>query len=620
MSTLDRRTAAGSRLVLLAVLFVAAVVLTGVLFRGIRLDLTENRLYTLSEGTKRVIGKLDEPINLYFYFSDSLARDAPQLRNYAQRVRELLEEIAATSRGRIVLQVIDPLPFSEDEDRAVGFGLVGAPVGGSGDTLYFGLAGTNSTDGVAAIPFFQAGKEPFLEYDLAKVIASLGEQERPVVGWLSSIEIGPGFDPATSRVNEGWLMFSELSSLFEMRRVDRAATRIEDDVDLLLLVHPKNLSDDTLYAIDQFVLRGGRLLALVDPHAETEQAGQGVDPTAAMFSGKESDLPKLFAAWGVKYDPGQVVLDAQYALQVNLRDQPRPVRHLAMIGPDASAMSQSDVISAQLASVNFSTAGHFQLADGATVEIEPLVQTSGNAALVAVDRVRFLPDPQSLFGDFNSTGEHYVLAARLTGTLKSAFPERAAEGHLAESSGPANIVLVADTDMFADAMWAQAQSFFGQRIVNAFAGNGDFIVNAVDNLVGNADLISVRTRASSSRPFTRVEALERAAGDRFRIKEQELQAELAETERKLTELQAARPDSGATLVSVEQQAELLRFQQERQRVRKELRQVRAQLNADIQTLGATLKFINIVGVPLLLTFAAAGFALWRARRRKEATP
>ncbi len=618
MSTFDRRTATGSRLALLAVLFVAAVVLTGVLFRGIRLDLTENRLYTLSEGTKRVIGKLDEPINLYFYFSDTLAQDAPQLRNYAQRVRELLEEIAAASRGKVVLQVIDPLPFSEDEDRAVGFGLVGAPVGASGDSLYFGLAGSNSTDGVAAIPFFQASKEPFLEYDLAKVIASLGDEDRPVVGWLSSIEIGPGFDPTTTRVNEGWVMYSELSNLFEMRRVDRSATRIEDDVDLLLLVHPKDLSDDILYAIDQFVLRGGRLLALVDPHAETEQAGQGVDPAAAMFAGKESDLPRLFAAWGVQYDATQVVLDAQYALQVNLRDQQRPVRHLAMIGPDAAAMSQSDVISAQLETVNFSTAGHFQLAEGAAVQLEPLVQSSGNAALVPVDRVRFLPDPQTLFGDFNSTGEHYVLAARLSGTLKTAFPERSGEGHLAESNGPANVVLVADTDMFADAMWAQAQMFFGQRIVNAFASNGDFIINAVDNLVGNADLISVRTRASSSRPFATVEALKRAADDRFRIKEQELQAQLAETERKLTELQAARPDAGAMLVSAEQQAELLRFQQERQRIRKELRQVRAQLNADIQSLGARLKFINIAGVPLLLTLGAAGFALWRSRRRKEA--
>lgn len=618
MSAFDRRTAAGSHLVLLAILFVAAVVITGVLFRGFRLDLTENRLYTLSDGTRRVLDKIEEPINLYFYFSDSVAQDAPQLRVYAQRVRELLEEVAAASRGKVVLQVIDPLPFSEDEDRAVEFGLVAAPVGSAGDTLFFGLAGTNSTDGVAAIPFFQANKEAFLEYDLAKVIASLVEEDRPVVGWLSSIEIGPGFDPATSRVNEGWVMFSELAKLFEMRRVDRAATRIEDDVDLLLLVHPKDLSDDTLYAIDQFVLRGGRLLALVDPHAEAEQAGQGVDPTAAMFAGKESDLPKLFSAWGVAFDPTQVVLDAQYALQVNVRDQQRPVRHLAMIGPDASAMNQADVISAQLDTINFSTAGHFQLADGATVQLEPLVQSSGNAALVPVDRVRFLPDPQSLFGDFNSTGEHYVLAARLSGTLKTAFPERSGEGHLAESTGSANVVLVADTDMFADAMWAQVQSFFGQRIVNAFASNGDFVINAVDNLVGNADLISVRTRASSSRPFATVEALKRAADDRFRIKEQELQAELSETERKLTELQAARPDAGAMLVSAEQQAELLRFQQERQRIRKELRQVRHQLNADIQSLGAKLKFINIVGVPLLLTLGAVGFALWRTRRRKEA--
>ncbi len=617
MSTFDRRTLAGSSLIALGLLFVAAVVLSGSLFRGARLDLTANKLYTLSDGTRNVVGKLEEPINVTFYFSDSLAQDAPQLRTYASRVRELLEEIAAASAGKVVLQVIDPLPFSEDEDRATAGGLQGVPIGSGGQNMYFGLAGSNSTDGVAAIPFFQPSKEAFLEYDIAKVISSLSEVALPVVGWMSDLDIGPGFEPTTQKVNEGWVMYTELGKLFEMRRQETTTKQIEPEVQLLLLVHPKALSDDTLYAIDQFVLRGGRLLLLVDPHAEAEQAGQGVDPTQAMFEGKSSDLAKLFTAWGVQYDPAQVVLDAQYALQIQARPDAQPTRHLGILGLGSAALNQGDVVSAQLESVNMSSVGHFQLAENAKVKLEPLAQSSANASLVAVDRIRFLPDPQALFADFSATGVNYVLAGRLTGPLTTAFPDRTGKDHLASSQVDANIVLIADTDVFSNRLWVNVQSFFGKDVVDAFASNGDFIINAVDNLVGSADLIGVRTRATSSRPFVAVEAIRRAADDRYRAKEQELQTELAETERKLTELQSARGDSGSTLLSVEQQQELQRFQDEKARVRSDLRQVRRQLDADIESLGAKLKFLNIAGVPILLTLGALGFAFWRSRRRRE---
>ncbi len=616
-SKLNRQAVAGTSLLILALLFLAAVVLSGSLFRGARLDLTQNKLYTLSEGTQRVVSKLEEPITLHFYFSDSLAQDAPQLRTYANRVRELLEELTDKSKGKLILHVIDPLPFSEDEDRATSAGLQGVPIGPGGQSMFFGLAGSNSTDGAAAIPFFQPSKEAFLEYDIAKIISSLSEEAQPVVGWMSGLDIGPGFDPATQRVNEGWVMYGELSKLFEMRRQDPAAKAIEDEVQLLLLVHPKNLADDTLYAIDQFVLRGGRLMVLVDPYAETEQAGQGADPTQAMFENKSSDLAKLFAVWGVQYDPNQVVLDAQYALQVKPREDAPPARHLAILGLGKTALNQSDVISAELESVNLSSAGFFQLSEGAGVALEPLAQSSANAAAVSADRVRFLPDPQALFADFAPTGNNYVLAGRLTGSLKTAFPERSGDAHLAESIDDANIVLIADTDVFSDRLWVTVQSFFGQRVVDSFASNGDFIINSVDNLVGSADLIGVRTRATSSRPFTAVEGIRRAADDRFRAKEEELQSELAETERKLTELQGARGDASSALLSPEQQSELQRFQDEKLRIRRELRQVRRQLDADIESLGGKLKFLNIAGVPLLLTIGALGFAYWRTRKRKE---
>lgn len=616
MNALHRRALAGSTLVILAVLFVALVVLVGALLRGARLDLTSNQLYTLSDGTIAVIDKLEEPINLYFYFSDQAAQDMAPLRTYANRVRELLEEIAARSNGNIRLEVIDPLPFSEEEDRATAFGLQAVPLGTSGGSLFFGMAGTNSTDGQVIIPFFQPDKENFLEYDIAKLISSLSGEDKPVVGVLSKLDIGPGFDPATSQATEGWVAYSEMSNLFDVRRLEPSATSFDEDLQLLVLVHPKDLSDDTLYAIDQFVLGGGRLLVLVDPHSESETAGAGTDPTQAMFASKSSTLDRLFDAWGVRFDPEQVVLDAEHALQIQPRADAAPVRHLGVLGLGPEALNQADVISAELEAVNVSTIGHFVLADDATVTMEPLAQSSANAALVATERMRFLPDPDSLFADFTPTGEHYVLAARLAGALKTAFPDRSGAAHRSESARDANIVLIADTDVLSDRLWVQVQQFFGQRLLNAFANNGDFVINAVDNLVGSAELIAVRTRARSARPFTRVEDIRRRAEDRFRIKEQELQAELTETERQLAELQRARADQGSTMLSSEQQAALQRFQQEKLRIRTELRQVRRQLDADIQSLGARLKLLNIIGMPLVLTVAAAGFAWWRARRRR----
>ncbi|MBB5207397.1 Gldg family protein [Chiayiivirga flava] len=619
-NTSTRRTVTGTTLLILAVLFVALVVLSGTLLRGARLDLTSKGLYTLTDGTEAILRKLKEPVKLHFYYSDTAARDIPQLRTYATRVQELLEEIAAKSGGKVELTVIDPQPFSEEEDRATGFGLQAVPLGNGGDTLFFGLAGTNSTDGEATIPFFQPDKEAFLEYDIAKLISSLDEAERPVVGLMSGLPIGGSFDPQAGRPIPGWVIDGELRNLFQVKRVETTATTIPPEMQALVVVHPKNLSDDTLYAIDQFVLRGGRLLAFVDPNAEAEQPAQGMDPTQAMFEDKASDLPKLFAAWGVLYDPAKVVLDAQRALELQARADAPPVRHLAVLGLGKDDLNPDDVVSAQLATVNVSTAGYFDLADGATATLEPLAQSSGNASTVASERVRMLPDPESLFSDFTPTGERYALAARLSGKLKTAFPDRSGDGHLAESTDTANVILVADTDMLSDRLWVQVQQFFGQRVLNAFASNGDFAINAVDNLIGSTDLIAVRTRGVSTYAFDTVDDLKKAADARFRDKERELQAQLSETERKLTDLQQNRGDTGngALLLNPEQQAELQRFQDEKLRIRKELRQVRRQLDEDIQTLGAKLKFINIAGMPIVLTVVALAWVFARARRRKEA--
>ena len=620
MFSLNRRTLTGGSLVLLGVLLVAVLTIGNVVLRGARIDLTGNRLYTLSEGTKNILADIDEPINLYFFYSDRATQDIPLLRNYSLRVRELLEEMAAKSGGKLRLSVIDPLPFSEDEDRASGFGLQALPVGKGGDSVFFGLAGTNSTDGQSVIPFFQPDKEVFLEYDITKLVHSLVVGKKPAVGVISGLNVAPGFDPATRQMREGWAFYQELGDLFDLRQLNPAATtRIDDEIGTLLLIHPKGFSDELNYAIDQFVMRGGRLVVFVDPYAERDDSGNDPEnPQAAMFAKRDSDLPGLFKAWGIDYDPGKVVLDAANALPVQTQPNAPPTRHLAILGLGKDSLSQDEIPTAQLESINFSTTGQFKLAEGSALKLIPFVQSSGDAMLYEAEQLKFMPDPEQLYERFAPTKEHYVVAGRLEGMLKTAFPDRKDEGHLAETKAPANIVLVADTDVLSDRLWVQVQNFFGQKLMNAFANNGDLIINIVDNIAGSADLIGIRGRATSARPFTTVEAIKRQADQRFRQKEQELQQELADTEQKLNDLQQGKSAESATILTPEQQAELERFREDKLRIRKELRQVRRQLDADIESLGGKLKLINIGLVPLLLTIGALGLLWWRRRERAKA--
>ena len=617
-----RRLPAAVALPLLAVAFVALVFFSGLLLRGARVDLTANKLYTLSQGTEHILANNREPIHLQFFASDQAMRDLPALRSYEQRVRELLEEIAAKSHGTITLETIDPQPFSDAEDRANGYGLQALPTGIDGGSLYFGLVGTNTRKEQSVAPFFDPNKEVFLEYDIAKLVSSLSVQHKPVVAVLSSLQNGPSFDPATGSVKDGWAIDGELSKLYELRRLQPNPTSIGGDVDLLMLIHPKALPDDTLYAIDQFVLRGGRLLAFVDPLAEADPAAANkpqLAPGGALSPNVSSSLDKLFKAWGISYDPHMVVRDMQDALQVQGGPQAQPVPNPVLIGLTKDAMNQDDIVSAQLDSLNFASAGALELAPHSPMTLEPLARSSTDSDLVATDRVRLQPDPKQLAEGFRATGTSYVLAARITGTPASAFPERKDAKHIAVAHAPVNLIVVADTDMLTDRMWVRAQDFFGRRLLNAFAKNGDFVANAVDNLVGTPDLITVRTREGFNRPFTRVEELKRRADQRLRGKQDELQDELKAMEAKLAELQPANPDGGAARTSSAQQtAEIASFQRQRQRIRIELRNVRHQLDASIHRLGTRIKLVDILGVPLLLTIAAFVVAWWRRRPQRNA--
>jgi len=632
-----RSTLGGGMLLALALLFIGLTVLFNYTLRGWRLDLTHNRLYTTSPGTDRALASIKEPINLYFFFSQKTAAGIPELNTYGVRVREFLQELVSRSNGKLHLHVIDPQPFSEEEDRAAELGVRGVPLGAAnGAQFYFGLAGTNSTDGRQAIEFFDPKKEQFLEYDVVKLIYQLANPKKPVVAWLSGLSMTGGFDPHSGQMREPWIIYSDAQQLFDVRPLEPNATRIDPATNVLVLVHPKELSAATQFAIDQYALQGGHILAFVDPLAEGDMSGaEAGNPMAAMGADRSSHLAPLLSAWGLKFNSDEVVADRAHALSVTLRQGEQPVEHLGILGLDQDSFARDDVITAGISSVNVATTGHLdpltgaqacQPVKGSRACFEPLLQSSSDAETLPVARFRMLLDPTTLLDGFKPSGRRYVIGARVTGNVHSAFPAGPPQGvtlaagqtALKQSAKPINLVVFADTDMLQDFMWVREQNFFGQRMTQAWAGNGDLVANALDNLAGSADLISVRGRATFQRPFDRVERLRRAADERLHAKEQELEAQLRDTETKLTALQSKKDNSSSLILTPEQEHEIEHFQTEKVRIRKELRAVRAGLNENIERLGTTLKIINIVVVPLVFAVIALLVWLWRRQRRYAA--
>ncbi|TYP61779.1 GldG family protein [Stutzerimonas stutzeri] len=602
----------GAGLLLIALAFLAFNAVSSLIFTDARLDLTEQRLFTLSKGTETILAGLEEPIELQLFYSDEATGELVALRNYARRVEELLHAYQREADGKITLRVIDPEPFSEEEDRAAELGLQAVPLNQGGDKVYFGLAGINAAGQTQSIPFFPLDQEEFLEYEISRLVQTLTTPQMSVVGVLSGLPITGGFDPRTQQATPPWMVLENIRQLFHIESLKRDVDMIPSDVSVLMLIHPKELPEQTLYAIDQFVMRGGKLLVFLDPYSEAD-TGMGIGP-GEFGEGKASDLEPLFNAWGVRMVPNQVVLDASYAMSVGVGEERRPVRHPAWLSLPQSMMDSEDVVTASLESLNVATSGFLELLKGATTRFVPLIQSSSYAMPIESERFATLENPEVLLRELEPTGERYTLAARIQGSAKSAYPN-GIEGHTdgLKDSSSINVLAVADTDLLADRMWVQVDNFFGQRMPQPWADNGTFVINVLDNLSGTDALISVRSRGRFARPFTVVEDLQRQAENRFREKEEVLQQRLAETEAQLAELQG--PDAeGVVQLTAEQQTALQNFMQEKLLIRKELREVRYQLNADIEALGRTLKFFNIGLVPLLLTLGMLLLWLWRRRR------
>jgi len=621
----QKKILSGTGVVIAAILATAIIILANSTLTSWRIDLTENKLFTLSGGTLNIIRSLDEPVTLDFYLSRKLLTDTPWLLSYATRVHDLLDEYAAKSSGNIRLNVIEPEPFSVEEDRAVANGLQGVPINTAGDLAYFGLVGTSSTDSEQIIPFFQSNREDKLEYDLTKLIYNLANPEKRTVGILSNDL--PVFGNAMPGVTREWAISQLVSEFFDIRVLD-SASQINNDLDLLLVIHPKSLSELTLFAIDQYLLGGGKTMIFVDPMAEGDNP-QPNPENPYEIPVISSNLEALFNTWGIQVTSDQVAADMLAAMRIQMRTNRgiEEVTFLPWLRLEQSGFNLDDFITSELNTIHMGSAGIIEKQADSTINFTPLIETSTESMKLDVATLQMQRSPAQLLNNFVSENTRLTLAARISGRANSAFPDGMPQADLENpfdqgfvnnttvlDEGDLNVVVVADTDILNDIFWINRQNFFGVEIPQAIADNGNFVVNALDVMSGSSDLISLRSRGEFSRPFTVVDEIRRNAEAEFRQQQQMLEAKLAETEQKISQLQQERTSTDVFL-SIEQQAEIEKFRQEQLNTRQELRAVQHELQKNIERLGTILKFINIGLIPLIIIIVVVSIGLMRTRHK-----
>jgi ABC-type uncharacterized transport system involved in gliding motility auxiliary subunit len=658
----ERSTLALTAVVLAIVFFVSLNIFSSETLKSGQLDLTQDGLYTLSPGTVSVLKDIDEPITLRFYLSRQLTEQSPVYAQYANRVRELLDHYTNIAHGKLRLETYAPEPYSPEDDHAMAAGLQGIPVDNAGAVGYFGMVATNSTDDIQVIPFFAPDREQYLEYDLTKMIYSLAHPKKRTIGLYTSLPLRA--DPAQQYAP--WPIYNELAQFFAIKSL-RGEGRVPDDIDVLLIAYPKNLTDAEIYGIDQFVLRGGKALILVDPYFESGKYDFSKGPPPKDQT--SSNLPLLFNAWGVDFTTDKVVGDRAVAQSVNATS---PDGHaivtdyLPWLALRAPNFAQDDIATAQMTRINMASAGFFSLKPGAKTEMKPLIVSSPEAEQMNVEDVNFIPDPAGLLSRFKSEDRVFPLAVRLTGPVKSIYPDgppwdpikkegqgaetgetkapapesaapaesKPAEGaapegggdkngkpkYLTESVKPINVVLVADSDILADRFWMQPQNVYGRQVSVPIANNAEFIVNVLDNLSGSDELISLRSRGLSYRPFVLVQKIQRDAEAKYRATEQEISRKLKETQDKLQELRGGEASSGEAVLTEEQQKEIENFRHQVLSLRQQLRDVQHALRKDIEDLDTNLKIVNIWAMPALISVLALALLFVRQTRRRRRMP
>jgi ABC-type uncharacterized transport system involved in gliding motility auxiliary subunit len=616
---------------------------------GWKADLTQDKLYSISPGSVAVLRAMDEPIKARLYFSSKLGEVAPSYARYFDRVRALLEEFQRISGGKLELEILDPAPFSDAEDQAVAAGLSGQRLNAEGEMGYFGLVAENATDNREVIGFFTPSRGNFVEYDITKLIHTLSDPKKPTVGVMTSLPLDGGQNPMTQQQTPPWIMMSQIREFFDVESIEQSAKEIPSHIDVLLVAQPTQLTPEAAYAIDQYALKGGKLLVMIDPMAEAAQfelmqkQGEG-----------RAELARLLKAWGIDFDPKKTAADIRHARRVQFGrgEDGMVTEYVAWLSLDQSNIDQRDVLSSGIETLNLASAGILSPVAGATTAVTPILRTSSEAMVVDTSKVGMGGDPVALLRNYVPGGTPLVLAARIGGEAGTAFPDgtpkkgdpqagttdgkadgtsagsakeeakpaetpptgqKPGPGHVA--SGRINAIVIADTDLMADRFWVESREMLGQQFVMPSASNGAFVVGALENLSGSDALIALRGRGIKDRTFTLVEDLRRDAERKFREKEEALTARLKSVEQELEKLQTTSAAAGGNvIVSDRERAAIDAFKNQMLETRGELRQVKRALSQSIDRLDGWLKFANIALVPLLIAAGGIGWTVWRSRR------
>lgn len=624
-SRIENRLRAYLGLILAAVAFLAVNILSNEALNGVRADLTERQLFTISDGTRRVLASIDEPILLRLFFSKELGERNPDYANHFDRVRGLLKQYVVLSGGKLRLELHRPEPFSRDEDRALAYSLTGTPVNEAGEPGYFGLVAINSTDDQGTIPFFSLDRESFLEYDLTKLIHTMVDPVKKVVGVISTLPVHGRHAPPYGTTPR-WPIMGQLDPLFDIYPIDVDAREIPKEIDLLLIIQPTRMTRQTLYAIDQYVMKGGRAAIFVDPFAEAQ--------TMTARTGKEQgreDINLLLGKWGLLMEPDRIAADLDAARRINTPVEGRlqVLDYVVWLGLEPKNFNRRDPITSQMSRINLATAGILERVKGAKTEITPLISTGTRTMRIDVAKVaRADPDVVGMFRDFRPSGEALTLAARITGNAESAFasgpppgmPEGSAAGHRSRSEKPLDVVVVADSDMLFEKFWADMRVEGDQRVAIPFANNADFLVNTLDTLGGGEDLVGLRARREATRPFLLVDQIRREAERQYRSKEKELIARIQKTQAELNSLvgREGTASSDGEVLSARDRGRIDALRRDVVTMRQELRQVQHALREDIERLDGWLKFVNIGAMPLLLGLIAIVILAGRRFGRRRA--
>ncbi len=594
---------------------------------ALRVDMTEEKLYTLSAGTKAILRKLDTPVQVRFYSSQG--KDMPvELKTYSQRVEDLLGEFKKVAGNNIEIKKYDPQPDSDAEEQAMKDGVEGQAMGmGFGDKLYLGLA-VSMLEANTTLPFLTPQRERLLEYDLARAISTVTNPQKTVIGIMSGLPVFGESNPMAARMGGGrqdpWIFVSELKKDYTVNEVPMTSETISDDIKVLVVIHPKGITDKAQFMIDQFLMNGGKLIAFLDPMSiiDTRNTPQQNPMQGAMQAG--SNLDKLVKAWGLEFDSAKVVADKIYETKIN-RGQ-RAESSPAVLTLNAQAVNTNDVATSQIDSLLIPFAGVFTgtLKEGLKETV--LLQSSTQSQIIEKFMAEYSGDQVSK--NFTPSGKAQKIALRITGNFKTAFPDGAPVDAVAkpdastnntslkESTKETSVVLVGDSDLLYEQFAGQVQDFMGQKMFFPRNGNLNLLQNIVDQMAGDQNLIGIRSRATMTRPFTRVRAIQAAAEDRYRTKIKDLEKSLADTQTRLSELQRTKEGGGAQqrfILSPEQQSEIASFQKKQLSAKRELRVERKNLRQDIDSLENRLKWLNILGIPFLVTLTGLGFAIFKRK-------